>query len=434
LAMGILTIWWEQHHQGTALINLGISPIDRILIASRALWFYVGKLVLPINLTFSYSSWKVDAADPFQYIWLIACLFAIAGLWFWRRRLGRGVITAVLIFVAALSPMLGFFDLYTFVFTWVADHYQYMACIAIITLGISGGSLLLTKLGPHFLKLKWLISSALLSICMLLSWHQSQIYTDNETLWRDTLTKNPLSCIAENNLGQILYDQGKIEELVSHIKNALSLIENNPTLHPYTIASTHVNLALAYKSQNKYQEAITEFQLALNIFSSDPETHFLFGELLESQNRLDEAIAQYDQALQITPDDLMIQHHLASILLKKGDAVNAIRHLHRVLDIQPDHVEALNALVVSYIMATDPNIRQLTNAIEYAKRADFKSSHKNATIVNLLAMSYASNDQFLDAIVAGEDALKLATNANATDLANVIRKQLTFYKQNVNKK
>jgi hypothetical protein len=136
LAMGILTIWWEQIHQSTARLSLGLTPLDRLLLASRALWFYVSKLILPLQLCFSYPRWKIDANNPLQYVWLFGCLIIAWSIWQFRNQLGRKAVTAVIFFPVMLFPMLGFFSLYTFQYTYVADHYQYVACIGLIALAV----------------------------------------------------------------------------------------------------------------------------------------------------------------------------------------------------------------------------------------------------------------------------------------------------------
>src|SRR5262249_48128317 len=51
LASGLLAIWWEKYHQGTRVL-ISLPLIDRVLIASRAVWFYLGKLFWPSDLTF----------------------------------------------------------------------------------------------------------------------------------------------------------------------------------------------------------------------------------------------------------------------------------------------------------------------------------------------------------------------------------------------
>ena len=47
---------------------------------------------------------------------------------------GARTLAAVLIFAGVLTPALGFFDVYPFRFSFVADHFQYHAGIALLAL------------------------------------------------------------------------------------------------------------------------------------------------------------------------------------------------------------------------------------------------------------------------------------------------------------
>ena len=288
-AMGLLAIWWEKHHQLLVLINLGLSPLQRFLIATRALWFYAAKIFLPVNLAFSYPRWKIDTSDPLQYVWPIACFLTAGVLGLGGKRLGRGPVAAVLIFVVALFPMLGFFDLYTFVYAWAADHYQYMACIALIALAVSAGRQLLIRLGATVAKLAPLIAVVLLLVCATLTWRQSGIYANPETLWRDTLRKNPDSWLAHNNISRILLAQNKLDEAISHLTRSLGLLQTAQAVHPYNVADAHFNLALALRARGKYQDAVEHLRRVLDIRPNDREADYNLRGILELQGRLKEA-------------------------------------------------------------------------------------------------------------------------------------------------
>src|SRR5947208_8060818 len=139
LGMGLVTVWWERYHQGTSRTLFAfLSPIERFLIASRAVWFYLSKLIWPSNLSFIYPKWNISPAHPLDYVWLLAGVVLCAVIYFARRYVGRGVEVAAAFFVATLSPVLGFIMLYTFRYTFVADHYQYLASIGPIALASAG--------------------------------------------------------------------------------------------------------------------------------------------------------------------------------------------------------------------------------------------------------------------------------------------------------
>src|SRR5205085_11670833 len=86
LATGLLAIWWERYHQGTRGALFALGPVERLLIASRALWFYVAKLFWPANLTFIYPQWTVSSRDPLAYTSLIAIAAVCVAMYLFRAR------------------------------------------------------------------------------------------------------------------------------------------------------------------------------------------------------------------------------------------------------------------------------------------------------------------------------------------------------------
>src|SRR5437667_1224992 len=108
IGMGLLAVWWERYHQGTnRAVFPFLNPIDRILVASRAVWFYLSKLIWPTNLTFIYPRWNISPAHLLDYIWLLAGTVLCVTIYFLRRYVGRSVEVAAAFFVITLSPVLG---------------------------------------------------------------------------------------------------------------------------------------------------------------------------------------------------------------------------------------------------------------------------------------------------------------------------------------
>src|SRR5262249_49111493 len=157
---------------------------------------------------FSYPRWELNSGDALQYLWLAGCLAAGGLLWWKRERLGRGVIAGVLFFVAALSPLIGFVPNYTFRFSFVADHYQYLAALGFIavfaSLVVQKWNTMKPALVPRVVAV-----GTLLAVLGALTWRQSLVYRDSRSLWEDTAAKNPGSWIAYNNLGVCLDSAGE---------------------------------------------------------------------------------------------------------------------------------------------------------------------------------------------------------------------------------
>src|SRR4029077_7938932 len=120
-----VTVWMEKTHVGATGEEWNMSSMERVLVAGRALWFYADKLVWPHPLIFFYPRWAIDAGAAWQYLFPSAALALCAALWFARERIGRGPLAAVLVFAGVLTPALGFFDIYPFRYSFVADHFQY---------------------------------------------------------------------------------------------------------------------------------------------------------------------------------------------------------------------------------------------------------------------------------------------------------------------
>src|SRR5262249_13857505 len=104
-------------------------------------WFYVSALVWPVNLTFIYPHWEIDPAQWWQWLFPVATLGVLACLWLLRKR-SRGPLAACLFFLGTLFPVLGFLNVYPFLYSYVADHFKYLASLGMIVLFAAGVALL----------------------------------------------------------------------------------------------------------------------------------------------------------------------------------------------------------------------------------------------------------------------------------------------------
>src|SRR5262249_6329783 len=126
-SLGMLTIWIEKHQVGAEGAEWSFGLPERCLIAGRALWFYAGKLIYPARLCFTYPRWQVDATAWWQWLFPLGALGVVVALWLARARVSRGPLGAVLFFAITLGPALGFVDVFPMRFSFVADHFQYLA-------------------------------------------------------------------------------------------------------------------------------------------------------------------------------------------------------------------------------------------------------------------------------------------------------------------
>ena len=340
---GLLTAHIEKYQVGASGYEWVLTPVEHCLLAGRIPWFYVGKLIWPWKLMFIYPRWEVDQAVWWQYLFPLAVIAVLVLLWSAREKIGRGPLTAVLFFGGTLVPVLGFFNVYPMRFSYVADHFQYLASlgpIALFSAGVTWGCVWIKSWPRPGLAARAVTPAAglLLLTLGLLTWRQGGIYKNSDQIWIDTIKKNPACWLAHGNLGVAIAAQGKTREAIAHYRAALLIRPGSET--------AHANLGLALAGQGKVDEAIAHYLEALRIKPNYLEGHVNCAEALAGQGKLDEAIAHYRAALLIKPDYAEIYNNIGMALSRQGKLDEAIAHYRAALRIRPDYAEAHNNLAV----------------------------------------------------------------------------------------
>jgi tetratricopeptide (TPR) repeat protein len=444
LVLGLFTAWIEKYHVQAQGEAWAFTFPQRFLIAGRALWFYASKLFWPAKLTFIYPRWDISVNSSWQWLFPLAVVVLIATLWRIRAMIGRGPLVAVLFFVGTLFPALGFVNVFPFRYSFVADHFQYLASVGLIVLSAAG----LARL-PRF------IPAALLALLALLTWRQVGIYRDLETLWRDTLEKNPASWMAQNNFAAVLTQSGRLDEAFTHLQKALEIDPDNVETHnnlgyvllqmgraeeslahfqraleiePNRAAAVHYNLGHALLQKGRADEAVSHLEKALEIDPTYLPAHGDLGNALLQIGRVQESLAHLQMALEINPDYVEAHFNLANTLLQMGRVDEAISHLQKVLTTDPDDPEAQKNM--AWVLATWPEarIRDGVKAVELAERANQLTKNQDPFIGATLAAAYAETGRFPDAIRTAEAALQLATDSGNVALAEGIRAHLVLYR------
>jgi hypothetical protein len=259
--MASVTPYLERVQVGASGSEWNLTLVDRVLIAGRAIWFYLWKLFLPVHLVFSYPRWSVDPSRWWQYLFPISALGTMIVLYLKRSRIGRGPLAAALFFVITLAPALGFFDIYPMRYSYVADHFQYLASLGPIVLA----SALLSKAADRLTRDQTgpaadtrlatrSLASLLLVTLAALTWRQSRIYRNELTLWSDTIRKNPDSWMAYNNLGLFLYRQGDLGRALPLFQQSVKINPDNP--------ESHYNLAVVLRAIGMEADAQSHFRIA----------------------------------------------------------------------------------------------------------------------------------------------------------------------------
>ena len=419
LTMGLIAIWWERYHQGTRGPMFAMGPLERLIVATHAVWFYLGKLFWPARLTFIYPQWKIEADNPLSYSWLAALIALCAAIYFARRLVGRSAEVAIGFFVATLGPVLGFIMLYTFRYTFVADHYQYLACIgpiALVATGLAEFSRSL-RFGPFFLAV---VGISIFVTLGTLTWRQSSSYGSIQALWRTTIDKNPGCWMAENNLGTSLVDQGEFEEGIGHLEKSLQLKSDYPEIH--------CNLAKAFLRKGEIDTAISRAAASLKLYPDEPETHVVLGAALLAKGLTDDAIAQFSAALEIRPNHSGAHYNLAIALLSKQRTHDAIAHYEKAILAEPDYIDALTGLAWIFATSLDAAMRNGPKAVELAIQANHLADGTSPLVLQTLAAAYAETGRFEQATSTAKRALDVALENNQPADDRILR-EIEVYKQ-----
>ncbi len=330
IAAGLFTAWVERYFVGAEGNRFDLSIIDRVLIAGRAFWFYLWKLFWPAKLTFIYPRWDVSQAVWWQYLFPLGAFLLFAVLFVFRKRC-PGTLAGFLFFAVMLFPALGFFNVYPFVYSFVADHFQYFACVGIITTTSAGLTVFVDRAGWR-LPIRLVLFCSLIATMAFLTWCQAHVYRDEEALWRMTLLRNPGSSIANTNLGAVLMETGRSDEAIVHYEQALVHRIGDPE-------SGYYNLGFALSKIGRIDNAIVNYQKALELNPKYAQARYQLGRALFRKGEIDEAIHQYREALKLNPTDPNLQNDLGNALMQKGLGYEAIEHYEAALQLRESNAD-----------------------------------------------------------------------------------------------
>jgi tetratricopeptide (TPR) repeat protein len=395
-AAGLFSSWVERTYGGARGAEFDLPLIARALVAGRAIWFYFGKLVWPFGLNFVYPRWTVDSSAWWQWLFPLGVFAVGAALWALRRRT-RAPLATLLFFAGSLFPVLGFVNLYGARYSWVWDHWQYLADLGPLALAAAG----LTagwRRAPQGLRGLGPVLVAALAVALgALTWSHCGMFHDNRTLYLTTLSRNPGSWMAHNNLGC------ELEKMPGRLNDAIAQYEEALRLNP-DFAEAHNNLGCDLeKMPGRLNDAIAQYGEALRLKPDYAEAHYNLGNAIGSLGRTPEAIAQYAEALRFKPGYPEAHYNLGNALGSLGRTAEAIVEFEAALRLKPDYVEARNNLGLT--LSKEPG--RLNDAVAQFEEAlrlnpDIAETHTN--LGNALSNMPG---RLNDAIVQYGEALRL---------------------------
>jgi tetratricopeptide (TPR) repeat protein len=329
LGMSAMTVV-EQHRwvQRAGATGWQLAPAERLIIAGKTVWFYAAHVLWPVKLMFVYPRWDVAANSVSSWLPFAGIVTVAAFLWTCRRQSrARAALFGTGFFVVALLPVMGFFNVYFFRYSFVADHFQYLASIGIITLAVAAVARLVRGRSQQVV-----LGVGVAVILVALSWQHCAAFQNERTLWHDTLAKNPGCWMAHDNLAKTLILQGNLAEAREHCEEALRINPDD--------ADGHNDLGIALQGLGNLPEAVRHFERALEIDPNYAQARNNLGLALVQWGKVPEAIQQYERALEILPDFAEAHYDLGNALLQQGKTPEAIRQYEQAVRIWPEYANA----------------------------------------------------------------------------------------------
>lgn len=370
IASGLLTAYVEHSVVGAQGAEFSLSGAQRLLLSGRAVLFYLSQLIWPAELVFVYPRWVIDPAAWTQWLYPLGALALMIGALAAARR-SRAPLAGFLFFAGSLFPLLGFFNVYLFQYTFVADHFQYLASLGVIALACGGLVMLTSRVRSPAARLALL---APLPIALgALTFRQCAMYADSEVLYTTTIQKNPGCWMAHNNLGIMLGSQGRGVEAVDHLRKAMDL---NP----------------------RY-----------------PESRNNLGVVLYGMGRADEAVAAFREALRLKPDYPDALDNLSAALTNAGSTREAVDLSARAVALARENP----AYRVNYGIALGAAGRHAESAAQFEEAVRFGPGLAEARWN--LAMAYEKCGRRDDAITTAERAREVARRSGQDALSDTIQ-------------
>jgi protein O-mannosyl-transferase len=338
LVLGVVTIWF-QHNRAMALGGLSVptsSILSHVAAAGSALWFYLYKAVLPWNLCAIYPKWNIDTSHWVSYLAGLILVSCVTMFWWKPKCCGRPVLFGLGYFLVVLFPVLGFFRISFHEYSPVADQWQYHAIVGVIALVTATGVAIYRRLGNWEQSAVTLVSVAGLMVLGAATWSRASVYAGSETLWRDTVAKNPNSWVAHFNLGNALLHAGRLEDAIRQYEQAVQIDPHHQEVHN--------NLAFALLQAGRVNDAIAQLEQAVRISPDSADGHYNLGNAYLRAGRVQDATGQYEQAVRLNPNYVQAHVNLGFALAQRGRFDEAVEHWEAALRLDPSNQDAPRGL------------------------------------------------------------------------------------------
>ncbi|MHC4909677.1 MAG: tetratricopeptide repeat protein [Planctomycetota bacterium] len=460
LCLALNTAHLEKTSVGAVGADFDISLVERMLIAARALAFYPGTIIAPGGNVFVYPRWAIDTGSlaAWAFVGGGAMIIMLCIIAFVRGH--RGVPLALAFYAGTILPALGFINIYPMRYTFVADHYQYLASLGVIAALVGSVATILSKRDLRIggLPVGAIIGALAVVVLIPITRMTGAKYASLDALWTHTIAGNPSCWMAHNNLGNVLVRREQFEDALPRYRAALEIKPDH--------YQSRRNLAATLDALGRHAEAIPVWETALTNERVAFDDRVAYAASLEQAGRIDDAAAAYRAILAKRPDLLLVHVRLGDMFVRAERPADAVPHYEAVATAQPsnarvhmwlgmrfentsDYADAerhfravmdgagsdtdrtVAAFRVARLLALcpDADFRRPAEAVRIAERLARVTGGRDPLVLDTLGAGLAGLGRYDEAILAAEKALGIARNVPQLEsLATEIEGRIAGYR------
>ncbi len=438
IASCMVTLWAQTEAQ----VPIGLlSPSVRLANIAVAYVGYLGHFFHPLDLAVFYPhpgihppTWKVIASA-------IVLLSISAAAVAWRRKYPY-LFVGWLWYLGMLLPVIGLVQVGG---QATADRYTYLPQIG-ITIILVWGAADLSRYWSVRPAIAGIVSALVVASLTLVALLQTTFWRNSETLWKHALACTSDNCFAREHLADALAEMERTDEAITEYQAALQIWPD--------VGYLWVKAAMNLDHAGRFDEALVYYEKALHAERQDPlafvdrgkapaaqthaweatnryqaVVHYSMGVALGHAGRICEAVAHYETALQLQPVYPHAHFNLATALAEKGEIRNAISHYEQASRQEPEYVKAHQNMAWLLATADPAQGGDSEKAVIVAQRAAGMAGGNLPLSLDVLAAAYASAGRFPEAVATARKGIQAASTTGDAALARQIEARLELYRQ-----
>ena len=330
---------------GGAIVSIESVPfLTRVLVGGRSLMAYLGKMLVPLNLSPFYPyptdaspmSWGYPVAIVLVIGITLLCVVVAKKQKLWLSVWGYYVVT--------LIPVIGIVQVGR---QAMADRYTYLPSLGpFLILGLAAAwaarsANAVKPRRPIIKSISTVFAIFVIIVMTYLTFRQIGIWKNSIGLWTYVVEQRPQRIqLAYNYRGLAFENMGQFEKAIEDFDRAIAL-------DPY-FRDAFLNRGTAFENIGRFDSAIENFDRAIAL-SPSYEAHFNRGITFEKTGQFAKAIADYDNAIALDPSRYEAYIAAGRSQGKNGSFDKAIEYFSRAIAINPMHAESYNDRGLSYL-------------------------------------------------------------------------------------